>query len=176
MGQRSVLGKTERRDTDGRPTFVHRLPLISRKALGNEDGTVEADMGLDVNPTIRKFAAPMKAVPVAPSSLQGFIDTVALTDVTTGIAASLHDHVGACKGIKICHSCGDERLSLQGLRGSVVLISDRGGDKLDELPLKEWSHRASEACMDPTLVTIIESVAGARQQIFPRVTKAGRAA
>lgn len=161
----------------GWPVFVHRPSLISRKVVGDEDGAIESlDMGLDVIHNVRKFAARIKAVPVAPSNLQGYIDTIMLTDVATGIVDSLHESVCIGEGIHFRHYCGDERLSLEDLKGWIVPDSDKDDFKLDELPLKEWSHKASQAGMDPTLVTMIESIAGTRQLFFPRVVKARRAA
>lgn len=115
----------------------------------------------------------MKAVPLSSSSLQGFINTMALTNVKIRIMASLHNHVGAGKGINICHYYGDKTLILQDFKGCALLDSGGGEDKLNELPLKEWSHRASEAGMDPTLATMIESVADTCQLVFPQVTKSG---
>lgn len=87
---------------------MHRPSLISRKVVGNEDDTVKtAQTGLEDIHTIRKFAPLVKAVPLASRSLQGFIDTIALTDVATRVGSSLHKYVGASKGINIYHYCGD---------------------------------------------------------------------
>ncbi|KAK7973237.1 hypothetical protein PG988_007371 [Apiospora saccharicola] len=156
----------------GWPVFIHRPTMISR--ADDEDAS---ERERDVIGSIRRYSVRMEAVPTVPDHCQGFLDSVALEDVVSGVLDAVQDPRAAEPGVRFRHYFGKESLALdQGTMRAQLLLSFGGDDEEskggrvpgEHLPMLEWAKRATGLGLHPQVAQWMESMAVPRKQVYPK--------
>jgi nucleoside-diphosphate-sugar epimerase len=159
------LERLDEQFTGGWPVFVHRPSLISRPL---------EDPASDLAHNVRHFAARLKASPMI-THMHGYLNTVSLQDVVSGIVGSLSVNDATVSGVRYRHYFGEEKLPLDdpvtALFGPADGERRRNLGEIEELPPKEWAKRAGELGMPQAVVQWVESVDLQREQWFPELLR-----
>ncbi|KEY71796.1 hypothetical protein S7711_06548 [Stachybotrys chartarum IBT 7711] len=159
------LERLDEQFTSGWPVFVHRPSLISRPL---------EDPASDLAHNVRHFAARLKASPMI-THMHGYLNTVSLQDVVSGIVGSLSVNDATVSGVRYRHYFGEEKLPLDdpvtALFGPADGERRRNLGEIEELPPKEWAKRAGELGMPQAVVQWVETVDLQREQWFPELLR-----
>ncbi|KAJ0115637.1 hypothetical protein J7T55_010460 [Diaporthe amygdali] len=145
----------------GWPIFVHRPSTILRPP---------GDLGLDLLANLRRWSAQINAVPVAPN-LHGYVDTVELQQVVSGVVSALHGSHAGEPGIRFHQYFGAMAISLDDPKTLLLGVERAGEGPPEELMALEWAARARAEGLDPWLEEWIEDVLRQGEQVIPKVVK-----
>lgn len=157
------LERLDEETRQGWPVFVHRPSLVSRPL---------DDPASDLVHNVRHFASKLGAVPHL-THMHGYLNTVALADVVSGIIGSLHGAEVASTGVRYRHYFGEDRLPVDdpvtALFGPEDGVRRKEAGHIEELPPKEWTRRARELGLPEGVAQWMESVDTQRVQYFPEL-------
>lgn len=152
------------------PICIHRPSLIERKD--------ESGAGLDIVSNLRYYTQQLHAAPVINIGISGTrslgkLNQVPLSTVVRGILQAALDEpniegFSSASKTRFLHHLGDVSLPLGDIRSWVAQDGDRGtAVMIEELPIDEWTRKAGECGMNKMVITLLESLIGGTDVVFP---------
>lgn len=165
------------------PVVIHRPSLISRdEGRGQTQSASSPPSSMEFVDNMGRYAALMNAVPATPFakaggrlSVSGAFDVVPLYKVVEGVTESLFQREEKGKGLRFLHHLGGFDLQLGDVRSWMPDRGEgKGGDErgeIQELQLGEWTRRAVELGMHPTMEALLnEMVSTEGRLVIPRTS------
>ncbi|KAF1994667.1 hypothetical protein P154DRAFT_581615 [Amniculicola lignicola CBS 123094] len=148
------------------PVVIHRPSLISRE---QEDTSSNVSSSLEFVENMRQYAALLNAIPTMPFSktggrlsISGSFDVVSVQGVVEGMAKSLFEQNR--EGLTFLHHLGGVELRLGDVRS--WLPKDGNEGSVGELELGEWTQRAVELGMHPTMESLLQEIGLAKGRLI----------
>ncbi|EDO01652.1 hypothetical protein SS1G_04127 [Sclerotinia sclerotiorum 1980 UF-70] len=136
------------------PICIHRPSLIERKD--------ESGAGLDIVSNLRYYTQQLHAAPVINIgiSVRGILQAALDEPNIEGFSSA--------SKTRFLHHLGDVSLPLGDIRSWVAQDGDRGtAVMIEELPIDEWTRKAGECGMNKMVITLLESLIGGTDVVFP---------